>query len=667
MTLQSSRTAFAAMSFVLSLYATLAPTAVHAQSCGAEGQNACPFWVRIPSCNPLLVESAGRCVHPPCGRAGSRACTVFERVPSCDSGLVERAGGCVLPTPCGAENQRPCTIWEHVPSCETNLVEQPLGVRCVHPVCGREGQRACLVSQRIPSCDSGLIEHGGLCVLPSGCGGEGERPCKLWERVPSCDPLLVEQPFGIMCVHPPCGREGMGACTIPERVPSCDRDLVEIAGRCVKPACGADGQRPCTVFERIPSCDALLVEQPFGVSCVHPACGRENERACGLFERIPSCDDELVESAGQCIAASPCELPEFQVAVPLPPEQEPGVRDAPFNLVVVGDSVAWGQGLNEGRKYYGIIAAWLKAKLDLEVNLIVTAHSGANILADAAGSGVATHPEIPNTYPTITEQVDIAAAALPGESTADLVLVSGCINDVGLTSVLNPTTPPAEIDATVSVRCGPDVADLIERIGRHPRFQQAQIVVTGYFAPISNDSDLTAIGMLLASAGVATASGLRALGVPRIDPLSGAIVGVGVTEVARRLAAMNSHAFLVASTRALARTVRESNESLPGRVRFACPAFRPEHAYAASESRLWLFPTGWASNDEVFLARGQACANDESLLAAGATVSSLGAKRTICRGASMGHPNLVGAQAYSEAIQAQLEPLMDHWRARFGR
>lgn len=89
------------------------------QACGEEGQRPCPFWVRIPSCFDNLVESGGRCVHPPCGRTGETACTIPVRIPSCDTGLIEVSGHCVPPSHCGSEHERPCFIWKKPPRVAT--------------------------------------------------------------------------------------------------------------------------------------------------------------------------------------------------------------------------------------------------------------------------------------------------------------------------------------------------------------------------------------------------------------------------------------------------------------------------------------------------------------------------------------------------------------------
>ncbi len=717
-------------------------------ACGREGARPCNFWERIPSCDPLLVESGGCCRHPACGRGGERACVVVERVPSCDGGLVEGNGRCVMPTPCGGEGQRPCIFWEVVPSCEVNLVEEPLGVACKHPPCGREGEAACTVGQRIPSCDVGLVERSGRCGLATPCGGETQRACPFWERPFPCDASLVNT--NGMCAHPPCGRLGEVACTVNVRVPSCDPTLVEIAGRCAHPPCGTEGQRPCALVERIPSCDAGLIERPLGVSCVHPPCGREGGRACLITERVPSCDGDLVEAGGVCVSASPCVLADSRVAVTRPRMASPSplaamrispkglvatranggairlewdavsgatgfvvsrggrrlgslgpnarsfddsgladglheyvvqalparpkvidarvsVRVGRFNIVVLGDSVAWGQGLSDAHKFSSQTADAVSAAIQMPVNIVMAAHSGANVIPPTGSrpsdEAAATPGEIPNTFPTMVKQVELAAASLPPGSPADLVLIAGCINDVGAASIMNPTNNAAQIGGLAESACGIPMMDLLSRVGG--RFPGARIVLLGYYPLVSNASDLTAIGAFMALSGVAVTAGTAALGVPSVNPVTGAIIGGAVTEVTQRLAAMNAQAFYVTATRVLARSARAVNQRIEGRVSFACPAFTPANAYGAPQSWLWLIPAGGTSNDEVNQARNQICSRDDLLTTAGGTPGSLGLSRTKCRVAALGHPNLLGARAYFTAIDAEISAFYPYWREAF--
>lgn len=159
----------------LALFAfTAIPTMdAEAARCGAENQQPCKIWERIPSCDTGLVENfaKGRCVKPvrmrpgiDCGALNKRPCKVWERIPSCNSGLVESftQGKCVKPAvagvDCGNVNQRPCKIWERIPSCNANLKEHFTRGICVAVACGKNNGRPCTVVERIPSCDQGLVE-----------------------------------------------------------------------------------------------------------------------------------------------------------------------------------------------------------------------------------------------------------------------------------------------------------------------------------------------------------------------------------------------------------------------------------------------------------------------------------------------------------------------------
>src|SRR5258706_16118196 len=63
-----------------------------------------------------------------------------------------------------------------------------------------------------------------------------------------------------------------------------------------------------------------------------------------------------------------------QSAPPLPPDQ-PAARQ--FNLLVLGDSIMWGQGLMEQHKAWYQVKSWLKENTSRDVRESVAAHSGA--------------------------------------------------------------------------------------------------------------------------------------------------------------------------------------------------------------------------------------------------------------------------------------------------
>src|ERR1044071_8534030 len=124
-------------------------------------------------------------------------------------------------------------------------------------------------------------------------------------------------------------------------------------------------------------------------------------------------------------------------------------QERPFEMLVLGDSVMWGQGLREEEKHYTKVREALEREIVCrKVNLRMLAHSEATILPkhkfcpDAPG-------EVPARRPTINAQVelavqDYAGAGVPRES-VDLVVVDGCINDVTVARIINFLTPDDEI------------------------------------------------------------------------------------------------------------------------------------------------------------------------------------------------------------------------------
>ncbi len=110
-----------------------------------------------------------------------------------------------------------------------------------------------------------------------------------------------------------------------------------------------------------------------------------------------------------------------------------GQRGDAFHMVVIGDSIAWGNGLNDPDKYYYLVADWLQEKLNRPVDVAVYAHSGAIISGE---TGESLDPNLNCGYPTLIDQ----ANNIQNKDDVDLILVSGGINDVGVMNILNAYT-----------------------------------------------------------------------------------------------------------------------------------------------------------------------------------------------------------------------------------
>lgn len=225
---------------------------------------------------------------------------------------------------------------------------------------------------------------------------------------------------------------------------------------------------------------------------------------------------------------------------------------SPFPIVVLGDSIQWGQGLRPGvsgapsDKMAELVGATLATNstvvtgwtggAGLSLSVLRFAHSSATINgalpASASGpvpvSGTTAFPagEVPATPSTILDQIRGAPAALASmnppvqASSVPLVILDGGINDVGVFgSILNPFTAPGAVAAMANAACGgtlitPGAAaffpagtttgrmsTLLTLVGTS--FPNAVIVVTGYYDILSPFSALTglivAVGFLSGS------------------------------------------------------------------------------------------------------------------------------------------------------------------------
>src|SRR5229473_1117716 len=107
----------------------------------------------------------------------------------------------------------------------------------------------------------------------------------------------------------------------------------------------------------------------------------------------------------------------------------------PFRMVVLGDSILWGQGLPLEDKATTTAQRSLGTRLSRPAILEMFAHSRAVITPDVWHDLQPAKPgEVPSRYPSVTAQ----AKAVPNPANVDLVLVNGGINDMGAQQIVNP-------------------------------------------------------------------------------------------------------------------------------------------------------------------------------------------------------------------------------------
>lgn len=261
------------------------------------------------------------------------------------------------------------------------------------------------------------------------------------------------------------------------------------------------------------------------------------------------------------------------------PNQVKPAAGNPFHMLVLGDSIMWGQGLREEEKFSWRIKCWLQEKTDREVKVHVEAHSGAVI------SGTSSAPltfatadgEVNLPSPTINEQVDHAIQfyAKNQESPA-LILLNGCINDVGVKNLLAASTPLENLRAQARKSCGEDMHLLLQRVRNS--FPQSQVLVTSYYPIVSLQTDDNAFLRLL---------------VKKLNNQRPEARRMSDKEMRQHLIAISDEWYKT-STLSLAEAVMKTNRAANGvssypKLMFVEIQFGPEHVFAAPESLLWNF------------------------------------------------------------------------------
>lgn len=355
----------------------------------------------------------------------------------------------------------------------------------------------------------------------------------------------------------------------------------------------------------------------------------------------------------------------------------PVMRDArPFEMLVLGDSVMWGQGLREEAKFYSIVHRWLEARFtDRAVHKpVVKAHSGATILPQEPCPQ--SDGEVNIGTPTIKSQVEQAAreyrARPGGAETVDLILVNGSINDLGFPSILNILSKEDSLKKATRSSCE-RMRALLDDIAL--AFPQARIVVTNYYPIISEQTPRETLLDLAAAAFTGPAYGrVRewiAKMLRRRGPLNWANDSLFKKLVKRsRVWYEVSDATLKEAVDDLNKHRPFSSPSLVGpRALFAQVEFKPEHGYGAPSTLLWRVrqdlghPNSFINlitEDHLFDTRLSKCASPfaEGDQSSCQFTGRTGIDLVTCRLAAAGHPNEEGAVKYAEAIISQLKTVL---------
>jgi hypothetical protein len=242
---------------------------------------------------------------------------------------------------------------------------------------------------------------------------------------------------------------------------------------------------------------------------------------------------------------------------------------------------------------------------------------------------------------------------------------------------LNAGVTPDWLRERITTTCGAGMHALLRRITEN--FPSAQVIVTSYYRMISDNTDDNAFIRLI---------------VKKLNSGSREAQTMTYKEMRARLIAL-SELWYKLSTATLGDAVAETNKelgekSLPARVEFVEIDFWPEHSFSASNTLLWNFMFGstnlsgfrkiilaitlgtaaYKPNDDVRDIRIKSC--NETFKGPKDRKETKEEKQDrknhllICRYASLGHPNQMGALVYAEAIKGKLQWLIDKagWKQR---
>ena len=350
-----------------------------------------------------------------------------------------------------------------------------------------------------------------------------------------------------------------------------------------------------------------------------------------------------------------------QSPVPLTPDR-PAARQ--LNMLVLGDSIMWGQGLNEQNKAWYQVKSWLKENTSREVRENIEAHSGALVgVNDVPWSNDSPRDgEVSSAVPTVNHELDRALKSYADPSQVDLVLVDGCINDVDVRNLLNAANSSDDVKRMATEKCGMPMQALLRRVAN--AFPSAHVIVTGYFPIISEKTPNSLLMKAMA----------RMFYQPGPRPAK-----LKQRDLRENLIAV-SRTWYQASNAALGDAVEKVTAELAAkgsrqRVLFVEIPFPPEYSFNAPETRLWGFNASFLrkllavltlgrvtlqTNDEQQRQRVASC-NEQYQRPASETDSQKGTRemrRMLCRYASLGHPNRKGSAIYADAIVGKLKSLI---------
>ena len=340
------------------------------------------------------------------------------------------------------------------------------------------------------------------------------------------------------------------------------------------------------------------------------------------------------------------------------------VADAasPFEFLVVGDSIVWGQGLEEKDKFYSLISNWLRDGVfgkRRDVIIKVKAHSGSTLKFHAevaekykkAGRDETYYykPEVNVGFPSVWKQIEMGVEEYKADGKpfgADLIMLTGGITDISVGKVLDPFGDNKKLRPLIEKYCRDDMFDVIEHAAAlHPN---AIVVVVGYFPMLSPKSSKSRMFN----------DWLESMSFPRaLKPLAnnGVIRPIFFNRLGRKGIA-RSRIWFNESNKCLQAAVDKLNakhERL--RAVFVKSPITDDTCIETPNSLLFKMGKKGVVEDPLYRTRSADCDNTLPELK---KTTGINYPVRHCEIAAVGHPNAAGSRAYAEAIRTAIAPIL---------
>ena len=326
-------------------------------------------------------------------------------------------------------------------------------------------------------------------------------------------------------------------------------------------------------------------------------------------------------------------------------------------MLVVGDSLVFGQGLPEKDKMFTHVAEWLRST-GRNVVVKMKAHSGSTLKFHSdeaaaykkAGRDETFYykPEVNVSFPSTWKQLEVAADEYraAGKTGADLIILSGCVTDITVSKVLDPNGDDDLLRRKAKQYCHDDMRELLDHAARlHPH---ASIAVVGYFPMISPQSD-----------DVRLFNGwLEARGTNRLFKwmMNNALMRKAYFKKIGNKAVHRSRLWLEISNTELQAAVDDFNKHLNRpRAVFVRSPLGEENTVEAPKTMLFRMLKNGVPEDPMFPERKADC--DQALPELKRS-TGLDYPVRFCEVAGVGHPNPTGARKYADAIVAGLPAVL---------